>query len=103
MEVVQIAIDRLIPNYWNANRMSKAMQKKLTAYLKREGLVEPLVVRPHPDEVGYFQILGGFHRWTICKDHLGYEVVPCVVVEGLDNKRAKILSVNLSEVDKRKH
>ena len=98
MEVVQLAIDRLVPNPWNVNRMSKAMQKKLTAYLKREGLVEPLVVRPQPKELGHFEILGGFHRWSICKDQLGYETVPCVVVEGLDDKRAKILSVNLNSM-----
>lgn len=98
MEVVQLAIDRLVPNPWNANRMSTPMMKKLTAYLKREGLVEPLVVRPHPKELGYFEILGGYHRWTICKDQLGYEAVPCVVVEKLSDKRAKILSVNLNSM-----
>ena len=98
MEVVQLAIDRLVPNPWNVNRMSKVMQKKLTAYIKREGLVEPLVVRPHPKELGYFEILGGFHRWQICKDQLGYEKVPCVVIEGLNDKRAKILSINLNSM-----
>lgn len=98
MDVVQIAVDKLVPNPWNVNRMSAAMQKKLAAYLKREGLVEPIVVRPHPQEAGRYEILGGFHRWTICKDELGYETVPCVVVEGLDDRRAKILSVNLNSM-----
>lgn len=98
MDVVQIAVDKLVPNSWNVNRMSAGMQKKLAAYLKREGLVEPIVVRPHPREGGRYEILGGFHRWTICKDELGYETVPCVVVEGLDDRRAKILSVNLNSM-----
>jgi ParB-like chromosome segregation protein Spo0J len=98
MQVVQIAVDKLRPNPWNVNRMSKAMRKKLTAYLKREGLVEPLVVRPHPKDLGYFEILGGYHRWTICKEKLGFETVPCIVLEGLDDKRAKILSVNLNSM-----
>ena len=98
MEVVKIAVDRLAPNPWNVNRMSKAMQKKLAAYLKREGLVEPLVVRPHPKKADHFEILGGFHRWSICKDQLGHETVPCVVVQGLNDKRAKILSVNLNSM-----
>lgn len=43
MQVVQIAVGKLIPNPWNVNRMSAGMQKKLTAYIRREGLVEPLV------------------------------------------------------------
>lgn len=98
MDVTQIAADKLVANPWNVNRMSTTMQKKLTAYLKREGLVEPLVVRPHPKEPGRYEILGGFHRWTICREQLGYSTVPCVVVEGLDDRRAKILSVNLNSM-----
>ena len=98
MEVVQIPVGELRPNPWNVNRVAKEMMKKLTAYLKREGMVEPIVVRPHPDQEGRYQILGGYHRWSICKDELGYDTVPCVVVEGLDDKRAKILSINLNSM-----
>lgn len=98
MEVVQLDVALLDPNPWNVNRMSKAMQRKLTAYLKREGLVEPIVVRPHPEHQGRYEILGGYHRWSICKSELGYPAIPCVVVEGLDDKRAKILSVNLNSM-----
>lgn len=98
MEVVHLDIHNLTPNPWNVNRMSKVMMRKLAAYLKREGLVEPIVVRPHPERHGKYEILGGFHRWSICKDELGYESIPCVVVEGLDDKRAKILSVNLNSM-----
>jgi len=97
MDVVEIKIDLLDPNPWNVNRMSSGMQKKLTAYLKREGLVEPIVVRPHPTKNGRYEILGGFHRWSICKDELEYETVPCVITP-LNDKRAKILSVNLNSM-----
>ena len=71
--------------------------KKLTAYLKREGLVEPIVVRPHPNKDGRFEILGGFHRWTICKDELGFETIPCVIAD-LNDRRAKVLSINLNSM-----
>ena len=98
MQVIQIDVDKLIPNPWNVNQMDKGMQKKLKAYIKREGLVEPLVVRPHPKKSNRFEILGGFHRWKLCHEKLGYETVPCIVVEGLDDKRAKILSVNLNSM-----
>jgi len=97
MNVNEIPVDRLEPNPWNVNRMSSAMMRKLAAYLKREGLVEPVVVRPHPKLDGRYQILGGYHRWSICKDELGYETVPCIIVE-LNDKRAKILSVNLNSM-----
>ena len=98
MKVIQIEVGKLVPNPWNVNRMSGEMQKKLTAYVKREGLVEPLVVRSHPKKRGRFEILGGFHRWKVCKDKLGHKTVPCVIVEDLDDKRAKILSVNLNSM-----
>ena len=92
-ELVEIDVGNLKPNPWNPNRMSEEMYHKLKAYVKREGLVEPIVVRPKGD--GY-EILGGFHRWKIAKE-LGYETVPCAVVE-LDDRRAKILSINLNEM-----
>ena len=93
LTVSEIGVEKLTPNPWNPNRMSDEMRAKLKAYLEREGFVEPLVVRPLGE--GY-QILGGFHRWEIAKE-LDYKTVPCVIVD-LDDKRAKILSVNLNEM-----
>jgi ParB family transcriptional regulator, chromosome partitioning protein len=92
-ELVEIGVGRLEANPWNPNRMSEEMYHKLKAYIKREGLVEPIVVRPKGE--GY-EILGGFHRWKIASE-LGYETVPCAVVN-LDDRRAKILSINLNEM-----
>ena len=97
MEIVNIETALLNPNNWNVNRMNRSMMNKLKAYIKREGVVEPIVVRPEPGHEGEFQILGGYHRWLICSQELGYETIPCVVVD-LDDKRAKILSVNLNSM-----
>jgi ParB family transcriptional regulator, chromosome partitioning protein len=93
LQIIDIRIEKLSPNPWNPNRMSPEMKHKLKEYLKREGFVEPIVVRPIGD--GY-EILGGFHRWTIAGE-LGLETVPCVILN-LDDRRAKILSVNLNEM-----
>lgn len=94
MKVHDIAVGHLEPNPWNPNRMPKEMRAKLRAYVEREGFVEPLVVRAK--EEGRYEILGGEHRWRVAQD-LGYETVPCVVVD-LDDRRAKILSINLNEL-----
>ncbi len=91
--VQKIDVDRLVPNSWNPNRMSPEMRHKLLVYVRREGLVEPIVVRPKGEQ---FEILGGYHRWLIAKE-LGYKTVPCSVVE-LDDRRAKILTINLNEL-----
>lgn len=93
LTVVEIGVEELTPNHWNPNRMSEAMRAKLKAYLEREGFVEPLVVRPWDKG---FQILGGFHRWELARE-LGYETVPCVVVD-VDDARAKVLTINLNEM-----
>ncbi|HEX5130910.1 MAG TPA: ParB N-terminal domain-containing protein [Candidatus Krumholzibacteria bacterium] len=93
LTVVEIGVEQLTPNPWNPNRMSEAMRAKLKVYLQREGFVEPLVVRAIGEN---YQILGGFHRWEIAKE-LGYATVPCVVVD-VDDKRAKILTINLNEM-----
>ena len=92
-ELIEIDVNRLEPNPWNPNRMSEEMRAKLKAYIEHEGFVEPIVVRPKGD--GY-EILGGYHRWGIAKD-LRYKSIPCVVLD-LDDRRAKILSVNLNEM-----
>ena len=92
-ELEDIEVGKLRPNPWKPNRMSEEMYHKLREYVKREGLVEPIVVRRIEDA---YQILGGFHRWRIARE-LGYETVPCAVVD-LDDRRAKILSVNLNEM-----
>jgi len=69
MDVVQLPIESLEPNPWNVNRMSRPMMRKLTAYLKREGLVEPIVVRPHPEDEGRYQIdLIGISRFEVVQE-----------------------------------
>jgi ParB-like chromosome segregation protein Spo0J len=93
LKITDIPVGKLFPNLWNPNRMSEPMKHKLREYIKKEGFVEPIVVRPKGEG---FEILGGFHRWTIAKE-LGQESVPCVVVN-LDDRRAKILSINLNEM-----
>jgi ParB family chromosome partitioning protein len=95
LRVQDIPVERLHPNPWNPNRVAPEMYAKLCAYIEREGLVEPLVVRP-AEQPGHYQILGGEHRARIAKE-LGMTHVPCAIVE-LDDRRAKILTVNLNEL-----
>lgn len=94
LSIVHLPVGELRPNPWNPNRVPQETMHKLREYIRKEGLVQPLVVRRLKD---CYQILGGYHRWRICKDELGYADVPCVVVD-VDDKRAKVLTVNLNEL-----
>ena len=61
-KIRNIALDKLIPHPDNPNRMSRASFSKLMRHIKRTDRYEPLVVRPHPQQRGCFQIINGHHR-----------------------------------------
>jgi hypothetical protein len=46
LKITDIRVEKLSPNPWNPNRMSEPMKHKLREYIKKEGFVEPIVVRP---------------------------------------------------------
>ena len=96
MKVIDIEVERLVPNRWNVNRVSSAMMAKLKRYIKREGMVQPLVVRAHHERDNMYELIGGEHRHRVCSE-LGFKTVPCIVVD-LDDRRAKVLSVNLNSM-----
>jgi len=75
-----IELGRLVGHPENPNVMSVAAFKKLVRNIKRSGRYEPLIVRPHPERRGVFEIISGHHR---CKalERLGYEAAECVVWE----------------------
>src|SRR5262245_11895799 len=92
LKIQELPVEKLGPNPLIPNRMSDAMVANVRAYIEREGCVEPIIVRPR--DQGY-EILGGFHLWKVAQD-LDMKTVPCVVVK-LDDRRAKVLSINLNE------
>jgi len=94
LTITELRVDLLDPNPWNPNRMTPEIRAKLRLNLQRDGFVAPIVVRPLGDR---FQIINGEHRFLIAKE-LGYQTIPCVVLEKLDDRRARILTVNLNEL-----
>ncbi len=94
LAITELRVDLLDANPWNPNRMTEVIRAKLRLNLKRDGFVAPLLVRKLGER---YQIVNGEHRWQIAKE-LGYATVPCVVLEDLDDRRARILTVNLNEL-----
>ncbi len=92
--ITELRVDLLDANPWNPNRMTQEIRSKLRLNLKRDGFVAPLLVRKLGDR---YQIVNGEHRWQIAQE-LAYTTVPCVVLEDLDDRRARILTVNLNEL-----
>jgi len=91
-----IALDDLVAHPLNSNVMSEDLQEKLRAHIKRTGRYPFLVVRPHPDEPGKFQVLDGHHRVKILEE-LGHTEARCDIWE-VDDREAKLLLATLNRL-----
>ena len=71
--------NKLKPNDYNPNKVSKENLKLLTQSILTNGWTLPIVVRPD------FTIIDGFHRWTVAGEEPLFSkldgMVPVVVVE----------------------
>ena len=95
-KIESVAIDKLIGHRANPNRMSGASFKKLVGHIERTGNYEPIVVRPHPDKSGCFEIINGHHRVEALKQ-LGRERCDCVVWQ-VDDTEALLLVATLNRL-----
>lgn len=77
MEIIKIPINEMEPNEWNPNRVDPENMAKLRADIKRAGFMQPIVVRK--TEKNKWQIVDGYHRWTVLKE-LGYSEAPCIEI-----------------------
>jgi len=87
----------LLPNPWNANVMSEELQAKLTAHIKRTGRYPHLIVRPHPEQPGKYQVLDGHHRLAILRE-LGHGQARCDVWR-VDDREARLLLATLNRLE----
>ena len=90
-KIKQIALSKLIAHPDNPNVMSDATFRKLVRNIERTGLYEPIVVRPHPDKKGHFEIINGHHR-VKALERLGHKEADCVVWDVDDEQTAVLLT-----------
>ena len=91
-----VPLGNLLAHPLNSNVMPEDLQEKLTAHIKRTGRYPFLVVRPHPDEPGKYQVLDGHHRVAILRD-LGYTEARCDVWQ-VSDREAKLLLATLNRL-----
>lgn len=75
------------------------MLKSLSASIKAQGVLQPLLVRASKDEAGKYEIIGGERRWRAAK-LAGLTEVPVIVRELDDNKALEVALVeNVQRAD----
>jgi ParB family chromosome partitioning protein len=94
MDLVHLALERIVAPEWNPNQMDCATRQRLRNSVVRFGLVIPLVVTPLSS--GRFETVGGAHRLGVLRE-LGYQTAPCVVVQA-DDIEARLLSQALNRI-----
>lgn len=87
----------LRPHPLNANVMPEDLREKLRAHIQRTGRYPFLVVRPHPEEPGAYQVLDGHHRVEVLRE-LGHLEARCDVWE-VDDREAKLLLATLNRLE----
>jgi len=91
-----VALDDLLAHPLNSNVMPPDLQEKLRAHIKRTGRYPYLVVRPHTEQPGKYQVLDGHHRVAILRE-LGHTEARCDVWE-VDDREAKLLLATLNRL-----
>ena len=82
MKVVELDVDALQPNPENPNVQEPQVFNQLVESIQEDGLDEPILVTPGPQE-GAYTIVAGEHRWKAAK-LAGLAKVWCVVQDGWD-------------------
>jgi hypothetical protein len=65
---------------------------EVAASIEAEGLLQPIVVRPHPEGAG-FLLVAGWHRFE-AKRKLKHEAIECRVLDGLSADQARVAEID---------
>src|SRR5258708_1872303 len=91
-----VPLDDLVAHPLNSNVMSPDLTAKLRAHIKRTGRYPYLIVRPHPEEQGKYQVLDGHHRVAVLRE-LGHTEARCDVWE-VNDREARLLLATLNRL-----
>jgi ParB family transcriptional regulator, chromosome partitioning protein len=96
----QVPLDLLEPNpFQPRSSIDPEALAELTASVRARGVLQPLLVRPHPERAGRYQIVAGERRWRAA-GAAGLHEVPALVREMADTEAAAVALVeNLQRQD----
>jgi ParB family chromosome partitioning protein len=95
-----LPIERVRPNPNQPRRtFSEDALAELAASIGEKGIIQPLIVRPHPDKAGEFQIVAGERRWRAAQRANLHEV-PVIIREFDDTEVLEVAIIeNIQRAD----
>jgi ParB family chromosome partitioning protein len=85
-----IAIDRIVPNPKQPRRtFIEAELEELADSIRAKGVIQPILVRPDPNQPEMFEIIAGERRWRAAR-RAGMAAIPAVVREMDDREMLEI-------------
>jgi len=96
----EIAIDRIVPNPKQPRRtFIDAELEELADSIRAKGVIQPILVRPDPNQPEMFEIIAGERRWRAAR-RAGLAVIPAVVREMDDRETLEIAIIeNVQRAD----
>ena len=95
-----VAVDRIVPGE-NSRKLDKASPafKGLVKSIKAVGVLQPLIVRPHPEQAETYILEAGEQRWRAAQE-AGLTEAPCTIRRD-DEQTAAVVTVteNMHRVD----
>ncbi len=85
-----IPIDLIEPTEWQPRKsFDSQLLKELAASLKSHGIIQPLLVRPHPSHPARYQLIAGERRWRAAQLAQIHQV-PVVIRDTTDRQAAEM-------------
>ncbi len=90
-QITPLPLVNLVPHPANPNAMTDEQLQKLALNIERTGNYPPLIVRPHPERTGDYEVLDGHQRIEVLRRR-GEREAFCVVWECDDQEALLLLS-----------
>ena len=101
MEVHELPVEDVIPTPDNKRRIDPKSEDmiELSQSIREKGVLQPVLVRPHPQKQGKFDLRAG-HRRLVGSVLAGKETIPAIVREMDDRTAAEVTTIeNLQRED----
>ena len=96
----RLPVEKIEPGPWQPRRrFESGPLRELAASLQKQGLVQPVLVRPHPDMSGRYQLIAGERRWRAAQLAKLHEI-PAIMRDIADREAAELALVeNIQRTD----